>query len=79
MAIEHQCRSIALPSLSTGAYGFPLLPASQIALSTAIEVLRQEPNSLAIVRFVLFDAAAYQTFAATLTELNSGLFLRRFA
>ena len=71
LAIEHQCHSVALPSLCTGAYGFPLLPASQIALSTAIEVLRQEPNSLAVVRFVLFDATAYQTFAATLTELNA--------
>ena len=71
LGAEHQCRSIALPSLSTGAYGYPILPASQIALATAIEVLRQDPNSLTIVRFVLFDAAAYQTFAATLTELNA--------
>ena len=69
LAIEHGCRSVALPSLSTGAYGFPILPGSQIALSTAPEALRQEANTLDSVRFVLFGAAAYQTFAQTLNEL----------
>jgi O-acetyl-ADP-ribose deacetylase len=71
LAIEHQFRSIALPSLSTGAYGFPVAPASQIALSTAIETLRLEPNSLEIVLFVLFGTAAYETFAATLSKLTA--------
>jgi len=68
-AVEHQCRSIALPALSTGAYGYPLAAASQVALSVAIEVLRGQPGTLASLRFVLFDDDVYQVFATTLTQM----------
>ncbi len=40
LAREHDCRSIALPALSTGAYGYPLDQASRVALTTTIEFLR---------------------------------------
>src|SRR5262245_10903815 len=49
LAIEHECHSLALPSLSTGAYGYPIELASQIALSTAIDVLRGEAGSLDLI------------------------------
>ncbi len=68
LAIEHQCQSIALPSLGTGAYGYPLDRASRVALGTTIEFLRNE-KSPALVRFVLFDGGAYGAFAAALEEL----------
>ena len=41
LAVEHGCRSIALPALSTGAYRYPMDQAARIALSTAIEFLRE--------------------------------------
>lgn len=69
LAVEHDCRSIALPSLSTGAYGYPIDQAARIALSTAIEFL-QEHTQPELVRFVLFDAGAYGAFAAALEELD---------
>lgn len=63
------CRSIALPALSTGAYGYPLDEASRVALATAIAFLKT--NDLPeVVRFVLFDAGAYGAFARTLEELT---------
>lgn len=68
LAVEHGCRSIAFPALSTGAYRFPMDQAARIALRTAIEFLRQHGRP-ELVRFVLFDAGAYGAFAAALEEL----------
>jgi O-acetyl-ADP-ribose deacetylase (regulator of RNase III) len=68
LAVEHGCRSIALPALSTGAYGYPMDQAARIALSTAIEFLRRHGRP-ELIRFVLFDAGAYGAFAAALEEL----------
>jgi O-acetyl-ADP-ribose deacetylase len=40
LAAEKGARSVAFPSISTGAYGFPIARASGIAVDTVIEVLR---------------------------------------
>ena len=69
LAVEHDCRSISLPALSTGAYRFPMDQAARIALKTAIDFL-QEHGRPDLVRFVLFDAGAYGAFAAALEELT---------
>lgn len=67
LAHDHDCRSVAFPSLSTGVYRFPMDKASRIALTTAIEFLKTH-DTPQIVRFVLFDRSAYDTFAAALTD-----------
>ena len=69
LAVEHDCRSIALPSLSTGAYRYPIDQAARIALATAIEFL-EEHGRPELIRFVLFDGGAYGAFAAALEELT---------
>ena len=69
LAVEHGCRSIALPALSTGAYRYPMDQAAGVALSTAIDFLKQHGQP-ELVRFVLFDAAAYGAFATALAELT---------
>jgi len=69
LAVEHDCRSIALPALSTGAYGYTIDQAARVALSTAVEFLKQHGRP-ELVRFVLFDAGAYGAFAAALEELT---------
>ncbi len=69
LAVEHDCRSIALPALSTGAYRFPMDQAARIAISTAIGFLK-EHGQPEVVRFVLFDAGADGAFAAALDELS---------
>lgn len=71
VADQHDCRSIALPALSTGAYGYPMEAASKVALSAAIEFLKMKPDMLKQVKFVLFDEGAYQVFARTLEDLLS--------
>ena len=69
LALENDCRSIAFPSLSTGAYRYPIDRAARIGLSTAIDFLNQHGKP-ELVRFVLFDAGAYGAFAAALEELT---------
>lgn len=69
LAAEHDCRSIALPALSTGAYRYPMDQAARVALTTAFEFLK-EHGKPEVVRFVLFDVGAYGAFAAALEELT---------
>jgi O-acetyl-ADP-ribose deacetylase len=69
LAVEHACRSIALPALSTGAYGFPMDQASRIALATAKGFLERQSRP-ELVRFVLFGPGAYGAFAAALDALR---------
>jgi O-acetyl-ADP-ribose deacetylase (regulator of RNase III) len=69
LAVENACQSIALPALSTGAYGYPMDQAARVALGTAIEFLN-ERGQPALVRFVLFSEGAYGAFAAALEELT---------
>jgi O-acetyl-ADP-ribose deacetylase (regulator of RNase III) len=68
LALEYDCQSIAMPALSTGAYGYPMDQAARIALGTAIDFLREHGRH-ARVRFVLFGPDAYGAFAAALEEL----------
>jgi O-acetyl-ADP-ribose deacetylase len=69
LAAQQECRSIALPALSTGAYGYPMGAASKVALSATIEFLRSKPGVLTQAKFVLFDEGTHQVFARTLQEL----------
>jgi len=64
VAATHGATSVAFPSISTGAYGFPLAAAAHVALSTVAETLPRCP-SVTLVRFVLFSADDLKTYAAT--------------
>ena len=67
LALEHDCYSVAFPSLSTGAYRYPLDQAATIALSTAIAFLKKHGQP-GLVRFVLFDDRAYSAFETALED-----------
>lgn len=69
LAVEHKCASVAFPSLSTGAYGFPIDQASRVALPTVRDFLL-EHEAPALVRFVLFGPGAYGAVSAALDELR---------
>ncbi|MBN1857587.1 macro domain-containing protein [Candidatus Bipolaricaulota bacterium] len=58
-------RSIAFPSISTGAYGYPVREAAPIAVSTVVTFLRKRKHDedLALdVRWVCLHAAAWRVF-----------------
>ena len=67
LAVEHDCRSIAFPAISTGVYGYPIDLAAEASLDEIRRFLadRQEAEPL-LVRVVLFDAGAYAAFARVL-------------
>jgi len=62
LAREHNIKTIAFPSISTGAYRFPIEQAARIALNT-VEDFLNEHAGFQQVRFVLFseqDLIIYQ-------------------
>lgn len=66
LAAQHKLTSISFPSISTGAYGYPLAEAAPIAIKTARAFLAGQPGPLREVVFVLFDTATYRAYAAAL-------------
>ena len=68
LAEQYQVQSIVFPSLSTGAYGYPLTLGAPIALTTVIEHI-QKPTSLRQVTFALLGSRSYTVFAETLATL----------
>jgi len=65
LAVSKGLKTIAFPSISTGAYGYPIEEASRIALATVKEFLEREDN-LDKVIFVLFtkhDLKIYEAAA----------------
>jgi O-acetyl-ADP-ribose deacetylase (regulator of RNase III) len=68
VASENTCKSVAFPSVSTGAYGYPIEEASRIALRTVAGYLRSETD-IELVRFVLFGKADYEAYEKALEDL----------
>jgi O-acetyl-ADP-ribose deacetylase (regulator of RNase III) len=69
LAREHRLRSVAFPSIATGAYGYPVREAARVAL-TAVkgEVARSALPER--VRFVLFSADDLAVYAEALAEIT---------
>jgi O-acetyl-ADP-ribose deacetylase (regulator of RNase III) len=75
VAVENNLRSISFPSISTGAFVYPIRLAAPIALNTIIQFLQNESHDLEEVRVVLYtreDDKAYTIFAAALEQIISG-------
>jgi O-acetyl-ADP-ribose deacetylase len=68
LASARGLKSVAFPSISTGAYGYPLDDAAHIALKTAVDYLK-EHDDIKAIRFVLFDQKTYDVFLQELKKL----------
>ena len=68
LAVANSLKTVAFPSISTGAFGYPVILAAAVALETVIDFLR-EAESLDEVVFVLFDDATYRRYIHALEEL----------
>ncbi|HEX4609154.1 MAG TPA: macro domain-containing protein [Urbifossiella sp.] len=74
VAVRHGLRSISFPSISTGAFVYPLRLAAPVAIGTVIEFLERAPHDLDEVRMVLYtreNDKAYTVFADALEQLLS--------
>jgi len=65
LAAERAIRSVAFPAISTGAFGYPMEAAARVAVRTVIAELN-DPSSVGLVRFVLFDGGARQLYEVLL-------------
>ncbi len=70
LASAHKLASISFPSISTGAYRYPLTDAAQIALRTVIAFLGGNNTPVKYVAFVLYGVNAFDTYAAELSKLK---------
>ena len=74
LAAQYEVKTVAFPSISTGAYRFPVGRAAGIAVRTVNEYLRG--HEFEEIRFVLFDVktlAAYEQALAGLEQEKTGL------
>lgn len=70
LADEKGLKTIAFPSISTGAYGFPVERAAFAALSTVKNYLMGETTNLEKVVFVLFNDKTYDAFDKALMAMH---------
>ncbi len=69
IAAENNLNSVSFPSISTGAYGYPVSQASEVALDAVFTFLRQSTTSLREVVFVLFDSRTFGAYSSALREI----------
>lgn len=71
LADRHDLATVGFPALSTGAFGFPMGPAAEIALTTVVDLI-PTLDRVRLIRFVLADDQALtahrNALAAALAE-----------
>lgn len=70
LAQAHGIKTVSFPSISTGAYGYPLQEAASIALSTVADFLSGD-TSIREVVFVLYDHRTFDAYQQALSGLSN--------
>src|SRR5687768_4064329 len=70
LAAQHDVRTIAFPSISTGAYGFPVERAALIAVGEIAAFLR-ENSTIEQVIIVCFNDLTYECYSSAVEKLLS--------
>lgn len=68
LASQHHVRSIAFPSISTGAYGFPVERAAPIAVRELRDAVARYPD-VETARVVCFGGETYAAYERTMEDL----------
>lgn len=69
IAVKNHLASIAFPSISTGIYGFPIVRAAEIALTTVLAFVKTE-TSLEGVRYITFSETDYGVYASLFADVG---------
>ena len=69
LAVAHNIRTIAFPSISTGAYGYPIEMASKIAITTVKKFLDEKKDYVEKVYFVTFSDTDFKIYQNLLSSL----------
>ena len=70
LAEDNGIRSIAFPAISTGAFGYPMEPAAEIAFATIAGALTGL-SSVQHIRFVLFGSSDLAIHERTLEAMEN--------
>jgi O-acetyl-ADP-ribose deacetylase (regulator of RNase III) len=70
LADEHELKSVALPAISTGIFGYPLDEAAGVMVAAAVAYL-QGQTGLERVVFCLYGQQAFDAFAKALSEIRN--------
>jgi O-acetyl-ADP-ribose deacetylase (regulator of RNase III) len=62
--------TVAFPSISTGAYGYPLDQAARVALGAIRDYVKANPGVFKEIKMVLYDQKALDAYQSALTELR---------
>jgi O-acetyl-ADP-ribose deacetylase (regulator of RNase III) len=68
LALEHGLKTIAFPSVSTGAYGYPTSEAAKVAVSAVRRFVDKHHGGLTRITWVLFDRKTFDAYRAALAE-----------
>lgn len=63
VALDHGIKSVAFPSISTGAFGYPLEEAAKVAVKAVKQFLAEHDGEIQEVRFVLFNKLALEAYS----------------
>ncbi|MCL5986739.1 MAG: O-acetyl-ADP-ribose deacetylase [Actinobacteria bacterium] len=68
LAVDNNLKAISFPSISTGAYGYPVNEASCIAIRAIVDFLNENVG-IKEARMVLFDDFTYDIYLVALSEI----------
>jgi len=69
VAVENGVQSISFPSISTGAYGYPVERAARVAINTMISFMKEDDRLTEVV-VVLFDERTLRSYITALEEIE---------
>ena len=75
LAKQNGIKTIAFPSISTGAYGYPLKEAASIAVDAVDTFLAQNAGVIERIDFVLYDDTAYRVYQELLEKRKLAQFV----
>jgi len=67
-AVDHGIKTIAFPSISTGAYSYPVDQAALVAIKTVRRFCEENMDKIDIVRFVLFNSRTRKAYDRAIME-----------
>lgn len=71
IAVDQGIRSVAFPSISTGAYSFPKKKAAMIAVRTVNDFIEENSGSLDLVEWILFDEETLNIYKDALNQFKA--------
>ena len=73
LAVEHGVKTISFPSISTGAYGYPIHEAAELAVRSVAGWLLEAPSSVHTVKLIQYSQRDHDVYRAHAQKLHGHL------